>query len=211
MDNHMRDVDGNRIIYVLPALLDTKLESSALYDALATALYFDCILDRHQMETIALVIDVRPGKSWANPLPPKVFPYIKAISKYGVDLFPEHMSRIIVVPVPTIAVGLWNTVRGFLHKKHAAKIRLVGGSANLKASLPPQRMKEYIPDEHAVHSMEECRLSEFVNESRGKKKKWDPFRKGWLDSCNQPMETSTVVSTMTDCGSHTCTQLSITR
>eukprot|EP00563_Minutocellus_polymorphus_P003561 CAMPEP_0181046988 /NCGR_PEP_ID=MMETSP1070-20121207/14637_1 /TAXON_ID=265543 /ORGANISM="Minutocellus polymorphus, Strain NH13" /LENGTH=371 /DNA_ID=CAMNT_0023125625 /DNA_START=76 /DNA_END=1191 /DNA_ORIENTATION=- len=156
----MRDVEGNRVLLLLPAMLDTKVASVSTY-ALATMLYIDAVLDRSSMETPTLVLDVRPGRGWSNPTPQKVVPYLQKISQIGANMFPERLNRAVAVPVPAMAVGLWNMAKPLLDKKHASKVSLVSGPANGRAPLPTDDMLKYFSSE-LIEAMEESRRSSFV-------------------------------------------------
>ena len=159
-EQNMRDVEGNRVLLLLPAMLDTKVASVSTY-SLATMLYIDTILDRSSMETPTLVLDVRPGRGWANPTPQKVIPYLQKISQVGANMFPERLNRAVAVPVPAMAVGLWNMAKPLLDKKHAARVSLVGGPATGRSPLPKDEMLKFFPSE-LVEEMEERRRSSFI-------------------------------------------------
>mmetsp|Transcript_29193 Transcript_29193/g.64366 ORF Transcript_29193/g.64366 Transcript_29193/m.64366 type:complete len:350 (+) Transcript_29193:136-1185(+) len=158
-----QDIDGNGIILLLPAMLDTKLASISTY-ALATTLYIDAILDRTSMDKMALVVDVRPGLGWANPSPQKVFPYLAKISQVGANMFPERLSRAVAAPVPGMAAGLWNMARPLLDKKHAARVCLISGAATGRSPLPHKQMEKYFAGS-VVESMEKSRRKSFVAKS----------------------------------------------
>lgn len=159
-EQNMRDVEGNRVLLLLPAMLDTKVASVSTY-SLATMLYIDTILDRSSMETPTLVLDVRPGRGWANPTPQKVIPYLQKISQVGANMFPERLNRAVAVPVPAMAVGLWNMAKPLLDKKHAARVSLVGGPATGRSPLPKDEMLKFFPSE-LIEEMEERRRSSFI-------------------------------------------------
>ena len=159
-EQNMRDVEGNRVLLLLPAMLDTKVASVSTY-SLATMLYIDTILDRSSMETPTLVLDVRPGRGWANPAPQKVIPYLQKISQVGANMFPERLNRAVAVPVPAMAVGLWNMAKPLLDKKHAARVSFVGGPATGRSPLPKDEMLKFFPSE-LVEEMEERRRSSFI-------------------------------------------------
>ena len=156
----IRDVQGNRVLLLLPAILDTKMASVSTY-SLATMLYIDAILDRSSMETPTLVLDVRPGRGWANPTPQKVIPYLQKISQVGANMFPERLNRAVAVPVPAMAVGLWNMAKPLLDKKHAARVSLVGGPATGRAPLPKDEMLKFFSS-GLIEELEESRRSSFV-------------------------------------------------
>lgn len=159
-EQNMRDVEGNRVLLLLPAMLDTKVASVSTY-SLATMLYIDTILDRSSMEAPTLVLDVRPGRGWANPTPQKVIPYLQKISQVGANMFPERLNRAVAVPVPAMAVGLWNMAKPLLDKKHAARVSLVGGPAAGRSPLPKDEMLKFFPSE-LIEEMEERRRSSFI-------------------------------------------------
>lgn len=154
------DQEGNAVLHLLPAMLDTDLASPSAY-ALATAMYCDAALDRSDARRVTLVVDVRPGKGWANPAPTKVVPYLQKLSKIGSNMFPGRLARAVAVPVPAVCVGLWNMFRPLLDKRHAARVCLVGGPAGYKSPLPPEDMTEYFPME-TIEALEDCRRANFL-------------------------------------------------
>ena len=74
----MTDIDGRRIVQLLPARIDLNIADDKTY-ALAIAFYLDRKLSRQSCEKIVVCIDVRAGLNWPNPPAGKVIPFIKYI------------------------------------------------------------------------------------------------------------------------------------
>ena len=60
-----RDMQGNRILYLLPAQMDLSAASDSTF-ALCIAFYLERKLGRESKEKMAVVIDCRGGKGWGK-------------------------------------------------------------------------------------------------------------------------------------------------
>jgi len=154
-------VDGNRILQLLPAQLDTKLATEETY-ALTIAFYLDRQLDRNATERITVFVDVRGGHGWPNPPARSVVPFIKGIIAVLEANFPERLSASIVCPMPFAAIALWKVIKVFLDPTTAKKIAVIRGSAERDSTLPHEKLKTYI-DRETLAIMEKNRLSTFTN------------------------------------------------
>lgn len=156
----MRDLEGRRILHVLPGQLDITHASAGTY-ALCTALYLDRSIDRKSTEFIAVVIDVRGGKGWANPSPFKVFPFIKAVAKLLSDHFPERMAYCVLFPMPRPAVAVWNMAKLFLDPRSVRKFQILNAPSDGRdATIPRSKMQKYFHDE-TIDAMERNRVQSF--------------------------------------------------
>mmetsp|Transcript_20583 Transcript_20583/g.23310 ORF Transcript_20583/g.23310 Transcript_20583/m.23310 type:complete len:411 (+) Transcript_20583:270-1502(+) len=159
-----KSLSGHRIAHIIAAMLDQQLAPQEFYSACVAA-YFDFKMDRDSLESIVVLIDVRGGIGWANPLAPSLVPFIKLSAKDLSNVMPERLATCIVFPLPYAVKILWFLVKGFLDSKHVQKIRILWGntSASATSAAPVEKMKQYF-DEETVHALEELRLSLFVHE-----------------------------------------------
>ena len=150
---------GNRVVQVLPGLIDTGIASLEVY-VLSCSLYLDLKLDRHSLEQIIVLIDVRAGKGWPNPSPTALIPFAKHLSKCLADTMPERLHLCIVYPVPSPAKVIWGIFKGFLEKKHVLKIQILWGMALATSPAPLNQMQNFFSDA-TIEDIEKSRLSEF--------------------------------------------------
>ena len=160
-NNELRTCNGKRVAYILAAMLDVNLATQVFYSACVTA-YLDFKLDRNSLETIAVVIDVRPGTGWPNPPAMSLIPFIKATAKHLSMSMPERLEVCIVYPLPTFAKAVWIIIKGFLDPKSVVKIRLLWGSAGamIDSPAPVEKMKHFF-DRKMIDCIEATRQSEF--------------------------------------------------
>jgi hypothetical protein len=157
--NDFKAKDDKRVIYVIPALIDTNQAPLTLY-ATATALYLDLKIDRNFNEALHVAVDVRAGKGWANAKPTTVLPFASQLSKVLADTFPERMTKTLVYPVPWVAKPVWGLAKKLLDPKHVKKIELYYGPADVTSPLPKE-MESFLP-ENDLNAMEESRKGDFV-------------------------------------------------
>jgi hypothetical protein len=155
------DRDRRLLFHVLPAQIDRKLTSSGIYE-LTIALYLESKLDRECLQQGTLLLDVRPGVGFANPPALFLMPFIKSISKYLNQRFPERLYRCILYPLPRPALWLWHMASGLLDDNVVDRIKLVAGEAAIDAPPPNEDLAEYI-DESVLQQVESARLAAFVN------------------------------------------------
>lgn len=155
------ECDGRLLFHVLPAQIDQKLTSSGIYE-LTIALYLESKLDRECLQQGTLLFDVRPGVGFANPPALLLMPFIKSISKYLNQRFPERLYRCILYPLPRPALWLWHIASGLLDDNVVDRIKLVAGEAAIDAPPPNEDLAEYI-DESVLEQVESARLAAFVN------------------------------------------------
>ena len=148
-----------RYLHHLPARIDTKLANASTY-AMALAIFLDHALDRHTMETLTLVIDVRGGHGWANIKAVHLLKFIQSTVQYLVNLHPMRLERCIIYPVPKVANVLWTAVKPFLGKDTSTKVCLVSGAAG-KSDGVPKKLSDHLDDE-LIRQFEEKRESLFV-------------------------------------------------
>lgn len=159
-NDHLRDVDGHRILHLLPAQMDPHVASHETF-ALCIAFYLERKLGRNTMEKMTVVIDVRAGHGWANPRPNKLIPFIKGISSLMEKNFPERLSKSILFPLPRAATVIWGVIKKFLDPNTAEKIVVLSGNAGTDAPPPFQKMELYM-ERRVIDRMEAIRIDSFL-------------------------------------------------
>jgi len=152
-----RSKSGKRVILILSALIDSRIAPLEFY-ALVFALYLYLSLNRHSLEDIVGVADVRKGKGWRNASPATIIPFVKHLVRQ-MDQFPERLNKCYVLPVPSLAKGIWNMIRGFLKASVVQKVEIHWGSSSLY-SCAPKTLLEFF-DQSAMDDFERNRRSEF--------------------------------------------------
>jgi hypothetical protein len=155
-----KSLKGKRVAHILAALVDLDLASQEFYAACVAA-YLDFMLDRNSLESIAVLVDVRPGQGWPNPPAMSLIPFIKTITKMLSKTMPERLDVCLVYPVPSPAKVIWLIVSGFLDAKNLEKIKILWGkSASIDSTLPVEEMEEFF-DRKTIDAIENARISEF--------------------------------------------------
>jgi hypothetical protein len=153
----------HRILHLLPAQLDLSIASAEDY-VFCIACYLEQQLNRHSLEKLIIVIDLRGGYGWSNPTPYALIPFIKQAIGCLEQNFPERLIRSIVFPMPTAAYMIWNMIKKLhiLDPNTTEKIVLVPGNAN-KDSLPPYKKMEKLSGipKDVIDYMETKRCSSF--------------------------------------------------
>ena len=152
-----RSKSGKRIILILSALIDSRIAPLEFY-ALVFAMYLNIIFDRHSLEDVVGVGDVRKGKGWRNASPAKIIPFVKHLVRQ-MDQFPERMNTLYVLPVPSLAKGIWHFIRGFLKASVVDRVDIHWGSSSLHSSAPKTLLEFF--DQSAMDDFERNRRSEF--------------------------------------------------
>ncbi len=154
IDKPLRTVDGEKIIEILPAQIDPDIADGETY-SLAIAFYLERKLSRESMEMVMICIDMRSGDNWYNPKAKTLIPFIKHISSCLGTNFPERLSKLILFPMPTMAMALWKVVKKFLDPNTAKKIVVIGGTATRDSS-PPAKLQKHLP-KNIIDQMEKAR------------------------------------------------------
>ena len=121
----------------MAARLDANLASTEQW-VNAIAALFDEKLNRASEEKITVVVDVRGGEGWANPSAPSLLSLVRGASTLLSDNFPERLQRLIIVPLPWIAVAVWSLAKAFLDPVTADKVVVINGAADRLAPLPEE-------------------------------------------------------------------------
>jgi hypothetical protein len=154
---------NHRILHLLPAQLDLSIASAEDY-VFCIACYLEQKLNRHSMEKLIIVIDLRGGYGWSNPTPYALIPFIKQVVGCLEQNFPERLIRSIVFPMPNAAYMIWNMIKKLhiLDPNTTEKIVLVPGYAN-RDSLPPYKRMEKLSgiSKNVIDYMETKRCSSF--------------------------------------------------
>jgi len=157
--NEARDLRGQRILHIFPAQIDDDICSLETY-ALAIALYLDRKADRYSLEKTTLTLDLRPGKGWKNISGMKLIPFIKAIIKLLLTIFPERLYKCIIYPLPFALKWIFAAVKVVVDPDTAKKLVVLSGGANMDSPLPLKQMMEHVSEEVA-YLFEKVRLEAF--------------------------------------------------
>ncbi|KAL3937206.1 MAG: hypothetical protein SGBAC_007633 [Bacillariaceae sp.] len=155
----IRDKSGHMILHVLPARIDRKVASAAIY-ANAFAFFLDMNLDRSSDEKVTILLDVRGGEGFPNPSPKTMLKFINTVSRVLEFNFPERLEKLIIFPVPMLARGVFQPIKVLMPGKTVSKINLISGSANRHAPLPKTALEKYI-DSKVLDKTEAVRLGCF--------------------------------------------------
>ena len=150
---------GKTILHVLPAQINRKLATAETY-GLAFAIYLNSKFDRNDEETMTVLLDVRAGEGWPNPMAFTLINFIRTVSKMLLQLYPERLERMIIFPVPKAAMYVWSAVKSFYRSGELEKFVLVPGPANARSPLPRELLAVYIEDD-VLDQTEEKRLGTF--------------------------------------------------
>lgn len=143
---------GGLVVFSNAAMHDPKLGSYEEYN-LAVAQLFDEHLSRDSPERVTIIADCRGGVGWPNP--PASISHALSLAKMLRDNFPERLNRLVVYPVPWLAMALFGALRSGLGTRTAAKARLLAGRAGNHCPTPGGLL-EFI-DEEAVEECERLR------------------------------------------------------
>ena len=144
---------GGLIVFSNAAMHDPKLGSYDEYN-LAVAQLFDEHLARDSSERVTIIADCRGGVGWPNP--PASISHTRSLAKMLRDNFPERLNRLVVYPVPWLALAVFSALRGGLGTRTAAKARLLAGRAGNHCPMPTAGLLEFI-DEEAIAECERIR------------------------------------------------------
>jgi hypothetical protein len=152
--------DGTRIIHLVPARFDLSIATAQVY-ALAAALYLDRLLSRSTTEKVSLICDVRGGRGWANPTPWSLLPFIQATSSLLGRHFPERLKRMVLYPMPSSAVWVWQAAKKLLDADTASKVVVVGDGLSSNNDNMHEELEKFITKKDYL-LLEERRRSFFV-------------------------------------------------
>lgn len=171
-DDAMRDRDGHRVFYVMPARMHLQQVSKEIYTT-AFALYIyrklrhfdaadsnknsdndknnkgdDCNDDDYDTSKTktatqttttkyTLAVDTRPAPGWPNVPVHHMLGMIRYTVNALHRLFPDRVARILVFPVPTLAVTVYECIaKPFLHADLCRTLTLHAGPAGRTSPLP---------------------------------------------------------------------------
>jgi hypothetical protein len=154
------DLDGKRIIHVLPGQIDDSLCTLPTY-ALAIALYLDRKANRKDTEKITVLMDLRPGYGWRNLSAITIIPFIKDVVGLVLTIFPERLHKSILYPLPFALSWVFKAVKLVIDPETANKIFVLSGSAGFESPFPLDQMTEHVEKQVALHS-EFVRMQEFT-------------------------------------------------
>lgn len=156
--NPLTDKKGYKILHVLPGLIDRQVAQADFY-ALVLGLYLDRKFDRESEETMTVVIDVRAGEGWPNPVAFMMVKFVQTITKELQSRYPGRLRSLLVFPVPWAAMGVWTAIKRVFRLDITDKIMLVSGPADRAAPLPRDQLGKRV-DLASLEIMENFRLGQ---------------------------------------------------
>eukprot|EP00538_Stauroneis_constricta_P004800 CAMPEP_0119565238 /NCGR_PEP_ID=MMETSP1352-20130426/29374_1 /TAXON_ID=265584 /ORGANISM="Stauroneis constricta, Strain CCMP1120" /LENGTH=445 /DNA_ID=CAMNT_0007614111 /DNA_START=92 /DNA_END=1426 /DNA_ORIENTATION=- len=141
----LTDKSGSTILHCIPAQVN-KRKIDLDTHANSFAFYLDRKFDRNSDERMTVVIDTRPGEGWPNPLAFTMISFVRRVAALLQALYPERCERLVVYPLPSIAIHVWRAVKIFMQKDIADKVILGAGSAGMKSPLPKASLLEHFDE-----------------------------------------------------------------
>jgi len=158
--NPITDKEGCKILYVLPGLINRRVAQADFY-ALALSFYLDRKFDRASEEKMTVVIDVRAGEGWPNPVAFMMVKFVHTITRQLQQHYPERLKSLIVFPVPWAAQGVYAAIiKNVFRSEILEKITLISGPASQAAPLPREKLRELLADK-VLDLTEQFRLDHF--------------------------------------------------
>jgi hypothetical protein len=157
--NPIKDKDGFKILQVLPGLINRQVAQADFY-ALALSFYLDRKCDRASQEKMTVVIDVRAGEGWPNPMAVVMVKFVRTIVRELQLHYPERLHSLVLFPVPWAAMGIWAAIKAVFRSEMLNKTTLVSGPADRAARLPKEKLVGLI-DESVLDLTEQFRLDHF--------------------------------------------------
>ena len=158
----LRDIDGHKILLHIPARIDLSAASNEFY-AEAMALYLDSHLDRHDEDTLTLVVDVRPGKNWPNPSALNLLGFIRHVAHALHDLNPHRLHHCVLYPIPRAAFYMWKIISSFLDPTLRELMVLIPGADTASSPTPTRAMYKYM-DKETLACIEKARERALLQE-----------------------------------------------
>ena len=152
---------GRRLLHVMPARINKKLASAQTY-ALALSLYLDHKQERDKLDLFVVMLDVRPGKGWANPPAYNMMPFIKAVGSLLHQHYPERLDKLFLYPLPRPALWIWEMVKPFLDPSVVESAYLIAGKDTVGAPPPNHALCSHV-DEDLLEVMENTRICNFID------------------------------------------------
>lgn len=150
-------INGRLLLHVIPGRIDKKLAPAETY-ALALSFYLDYKQDRNTLDLFFVMMDVRPGKGWANPPAYSMMPFVKATATLLHQHYPERLDKLFVFPLPRAALWIWEMVKPFLDRSVVESAHLIGGKDSM-SSPPPNHALYGFVHRQLLDDMENKRLS----------------------------------------------------
>ncbi len=157
--NPITDKHGSKILYVLPALINRRVAQADFY-ALALSFYLDRKFDRSSEEKMTVVIDVRAGEGWPNPMAVMMVKFAHTVMRQLQPRYPERLKSLVVFPLPWAAMGVWVAIKRVFQLDILDKITLVSGPADAGSPLPKEKLEGLI-DPEVLDIMEQLRIDHF--------------------------------------------------
>lgn len=158
-ENVVTDREGNKILYVLPALINRKVADADFY-SMALSFYLDRKFDRSSEERMTVVIDVRAGEGWPNPLAVMMIKFAHTVAKQLQHRYPERLKALVVFPLPFVAIGVWAAIKSVFHLEIMNKVILASGPADQDSPIPTDKLEGVI-DPEILETLEKLRRDHF--------------------------------------------------
>jgi hypothetical protein len=143
----------------LPALINRKQATAETY-GLALSFYLDRKVDRSSEEKMTVLLDVRSGEGWPNPLAVFMVYWIRKVTKMLQSHYPGRLDTLILFPVPWAAMSVWGAIKRVFQYGIMDNVALVSGPANTASPLPKERLEELVDDE-VLDFTEQFRIDNF--------------------------------------------------
>lgn len=137
--------------------LNLSIASASTY-SLAAALNIDRRMSRLTTGKISLFCDVRGGRGYANPTPWSLLPFVQSTASLLGSHYPERLERLVLYPMPTTAIWVWNAAKKCLDPNTASKVVVIGSG---EGSDSKKLLLQFIDEDHLA-KLEMRRRSFFV-------------------------------------------------
>lgn len=117
----------------------------------AIAIYIDHGFARDSTEEASLLLDLRPGRGWANVklVNPYALKFAKDINVTLNQLFPSRLKSCLIYPCPKPLGYLWKAVKPFIGTNTREKITLLWGSC-YESSKAPASLSDHVGEDFAA-------------------------------------------------------------
>jgi hypothetical protein len=153
------DKKGNTILHVLPGMINRKEATGDTY-GLALCFYLDRKFDRASEEKMTVLIDVRAGEGWPNPVAVMMVRFVRKVVLTLQAQYPERLDTLHLYPVPRMAMSIFGAVKRAFKYGIMDKVVLYAGPADRYSPLPKELLEEYV-DGSVLDFLEEFRIDHF--------------------------------------------------
>ena len=161
----IKDKKGNKILHVFPGMIN-RVEASGDIYGLAFCFYLDRKFDRESTAKMTVLLDVRAGEGWPNPMAIMMVKFVRTCIQMLQSHYPERLETLYLYPIPRPALRIWHMIRRVGRYGTMEKVVLFGGPAHRNAPLPKIELEEYV-DSDVLDFLEEFRLDHFATKIGG--------------------------------------------